>query len=305
MEHWYNWTQEEFILEFNEPCWIEPDYGWAIVKPNRLIYYSLGTSRTLFQPKPGLLSFIKKAKIITASKTISLRDSGEENYFHFYNDVLTKLFFLRKHGIDVHQYSIVVSGKLWDKPYFKYYLEHSTFLQSLTWVVQRDEYIHSQTTIFCKPLTNRKDLWSEVIQLVSPPISQRAERIFLTRSKKRLRFIENADEVEAALRNYGFRIVDADTLSLEEQIKLFSSASFLVGIHGAGLTNMVYREGNCSVLEIFPPPDLGYLPFHYILLASMKGFDYHAMIGEPGRIPYSGGFFLNIGNLEKELKMFL
>ena len=68
---------------------------------------------------------------------------------------------------------------------------------------------------------------------------------------------------------------------------------------------MVYRNANCRILEIFPPPDLGYLPYHYILLAGMKQFAYRAIIGKPGRASFSGGFYLDTESFEKELKEFL
>jgi hypothetical protein len=305
MRHWYDWQQEEFILAFDQTCIIEPDHGWAIVRPNKLIYYSLGVSRTPFQPKPEFIKFLLPKNILQLTKVISLRDSGEENYFHFYNDVLTKIFFLQKHGINVQQYSIIISAKLFNKHYFKYFLEHSEFLSSLNWVVQDKQYILASSSVFCKPLTHRKDLWLELLQWYKPPAYKEQQRVFLTRSKTRLRFIENVHELESVLRRYRFKIVDADDLTFEQQISLFASASLISGIHGAGLSNMIYRNGACRVLEVFPPPDLGYLPFHYIMLASMKGFAYRAIIGDPSRSRLSGGFHVDPDEFERELRILI
>ena len=145
MQHWYEWTQDEFILALNRPCWIEPEYGWALVEPNKLIYYSLGVSRTWFQKKPALLPFLRKKDSIRIPKAISLRDTGEENYFHFFNDVLGKIFFLKQNQIDVTAVPLIISKKLWDKPYFQYYLGCSAFLRSLKWHVQHREYIACDT----------------------------------------------------------------------------------------------------------------------------------------------------------------
>ncbi len=307
MMSWYDWTQEEFLLVLNKPCWIEPDYGWAIVEPNKLVYYSLGVSRTLFQKKPSVFRFLRKKNIVRVSKAISLRDTGEENYFHFYNDVINKLFFLEQHGIDVKGTSVIISKKLWDKNYFQFYYTNSNFLKSLTWIVQKEnQYIHCDSVIFCKPLTHRKDLWTSALTSIKElPTSSGNRKIFLTRSKTRLRFIENMEEIETIFIKLGFTVVDTDNLSLREQVALFSSTEFLVGIHGAGLTNMAFRKENCHVLELFPPPDLGYLPYHYIMLAKMSGFQYTAMIGETGRIKYSGGFYLNAEQFEKTMVSFI
>lgn len=299
MKAWMDWTLDEYLLEFKTDCWIEPKYGWAIVPPNKLIYESLAFSRTAHQRKPDLIKFSRRKEILVLDKAISLRDGGEENYFHFYNDILSKLFYLKEKGIDVTSYSIIVSRRLYDKPYFQYYIRNVEFLRSLVWVVQDVQYIQCKSVIFCKPMTHSASLWNAFVPRLSVP--ETSLRIFLTRNKSRLRFLENADEIEAVCKRHGIEMVDADNLSFEKQIALFAQASLIIGIHGAGLTNMIYRNGESQVMEIFPPPDLGYLPYHYILLAGMKKFRYRALIGGPGRIPYSGGFCLDVGQFEKEV----
>jgi hypothetical protein len=302
MKSWYDWEQDEFILFFDQKCWIEPKHGWAIVEPNKLVYFSLGVSRTWFQKKPEFFKFLIRKNSIQIKKAISLRDTGEENYFHFYNDVLSKLFFLREHGVNVCDYPVIVSERLWNKEYFQHYLQRSEFLQSLKWILQNDRYIQCESVIFCKALTHKKKLWRDIITPIMENVSTlKHRRIFLTRSRSRLRFIENMDEIEKVCRKHSFEIFDSDTLPFVEQISLFSQVKYLVGIHGAGLTNMVFRKGYCSVLELFPPPDLGYLPYHYIMLAKINDFQYNALVGEQGRVKYSGGFYLEKDKFEKML----
>ena len=304
MRNWFDWTQEEFILCFNKPCYIEPDQGWAIVSTNRLLYYSLGISRTWFMPKPSLLKFWNRKNVVSVPIAISLRDTGEENYFHFYNDVLTKLFFLRDNLIEVSKLPIIISKKLWDKPYFQYYLQHSRPFQSLHWLVQDKEYMWCQSAIFCKALTHRKDLLDQVF---SPFYSKSdlSKRVFITRNKGYLRHIENSDEVEKLFVQYGFEVVDSGSLSLPQQMDAFSNASVIAGIHGAGLVNLAFRNGSCKVFEIFSYPEDGYLPFHYILLAKMKGFFYQAIIGEKNERRFAEGFYVDPVRLESSLKKWI
>ena len=83
--------------------------------------------------------------------------------------------------------------------------------------------------------------------------------------------------------------MDFDVLSLPEQIHLLANSRYVIGIHGAGLTNMLFRGGRpLSLLEIYPPGD--YYPFHYVLMASQMGYTYDGMIGTPGEQIYSGSF---------------
>lgn len=302
MRQWYDWTQEEFLLHFRDRCLIEPDYGWAIVRPNRLLYYSLGVSRTWFQPKPSIWKLLRSKKMTRLARAVSLRDTGEQNYFHFFNDVLAKIFFLLSRNIDLGNRSMIINSQLWEKPYFRFYLEQSPLLRSLNWTVQQDEFIECDDVIFCKPLTHRRDLWEAILApFAGLNASIPLTRIYVTRGRSRLRFIENQEEIEAVCRSEGFQIVDADTLTPPEQVLLFSTAEIIAGIHGAGLTNMIFRNGRCRVLEIFPPPEAGYLPYHYIMLATMRGFAYDAVIGKPGG-KFSGGFYLDPEVFKKSLQ---
>jgi hypothetical protein len=303
MRKWNDWTQEEYVLQFEKPCYIEPDLGWAIVSKNHLLYYSLGISRTLFLPKPDLVKFRKKKNVITVKKAISLRDTGEENYFHFYNDVLTKLYFLEQVGIPIEQTPVIISKKLWNKEYFQYYLNHNTRMKALNWLLQDNEYIRSESTIFCKALTHRPDLYTRIFSSLRV-VSAAHKKIFLTRNKKRLRHISNEAEVRNVFMKYDFETVDADLLSIADQIKVFSGAAFIAGVHGAGLTNLMFRVGPCKVLEIFPYPDQDYLPFHYIMIAKLKGFSYNGLIGKKAG-KFADSFAVDVSELEAALRKFL
>jgi hypothetical protein len=307
MANWYEWTQEEFLLQFENPTVIEPDFGWALTDRNKLIYYSLGVSRTPFQKKPDAIKLLFSRKQFTdEKKVISLRDTGEENYFHFFNDVLSKIFFLRQNGIPVTAIPVVISKKVWQKPYCAFVIQHSDILRSLHWVVQDREYIRCAQVIFCKPLTLKKDLWDDIVDPVKRKIvSAQKRKIFVIRSKNRLRFIENSQQIEDSCRVAGFETVDCDMLTPEQQVSTFMGAEAIIGVHGAGLTNIAFSQRPIKVLEIFPPPDNGYLPYHYIMLSQLYGFKYHALIGEGGKQKYGGGFYLPLEQFTQALKEFL
>jgi hypothetical protein len=305
MQQWNKWTQEEYILIFKEKHIIEPRTGWAIVGRNKLLYFSIGISRTLFLAKPSFLAlFFKRKKITKVNSLISLRDTGEENYFHFFNDVLTKLYLLAENKIKISSYPLLVSKSLWDKPYFQFWLEQDHAFRNFNWVVQKeDEYIESNETVFCKALTHRPDLYTQIFSVYKLEQSVlKSKRIYLKRNPRRLRFVENVEAVESLVKKYDFEIVDTDELSAVEQVKLFSQAAFVIGIHGAGLTNLMFAQHPEKLIELFPPPDTGYLPFHYIMIASLKGMVYDALIGLRSGNKFSGGFLVNVIELEKLIK---
>jgi capsular polysaccharide biosynthesis protein len=84
-------------------------------------------------------------------------------------------------------------------------------------------------------------------------------------------------EVRQILERYNFEVYDAERLSLAEQMQLFSESRYIVGLHGAGLTNIIFRrDEELSLLEIFPPNNI---PPHYYWLASIYGHKYDAIAG--------------------------
>ncbi len=53
------------------------------------------------------------------------------------------------------------------------------------------------------------------------------------------------------LRDVGFETVDTGTMPLRDQIELFRQTEVLVAVHGAGLTNMMFRAGRpMTVIEL-------------------------------------------------------
>jgi hypothetical protein len=294
-------TEIEYILEYRKGCYIEPLNGWGISKNAKLINSSLGT-RPAYLKKPSWLKFYTKRKRAQhLPQAISLRDISERAYFHFYNDVIPKIPYLEQHGYDVTSIPIIVAERAFNKPFFQDLLAASPFFRSLNWVVQRDQYIYCDHIIFVKPPALDQVLYDTIADVFindQPAIEH--NKIFITRDKKRLRYIDNMEEVETVLAKHEFKVVDADRLTLPEQAVLFRNTRYLAAIHGAGLTNMVFRKDYImSMLEIFPPQPV--IPYHYAILAHKYDYKYQAMQGQPGKSKYSGGFVVDPQKLDHML----
>jgi capsular polysaccharide biosynthesis protein len=74
-------------------------------------------------------------------------------------------------------------------------------------------------------------------------------RFYLQRVGK-FRPITNEREVLEFFRKRGWGIVDAEQLTLARQIRLFSQAEIICAPHGAGLTNLLWCQPGCKVLEL-------------------------------------------------------
>ncbi|RDW67655.1 hypothetical protein BP6252_09051 [Coleophoma cylindrospora] len=72
--------------------------------------------------------------------------------------------------------------------------------------------------------------------------------------KRKIRNLEHlVSRAKARWPEATFQLIDLATLSLKEQITLMLSTSVLVGMHGAGLTNLLFLPASASIAEIQPP----------------------------------------------------
>ena len=77
-------------------------------------------------------------------------------------------------------------------------------------------------------------------------------RLYVSRGHaKRTRRVENESELLAVLEPLGFEVIDPGALSSADQVRAFAEAEYIVGPHGAGLTNLAFASPGAAVLELF------------------------------------------------------
>jgi capsular polysaccharide biosynthesis protein len=74
--------------------------------------------------------------------------------------------------------------------------------------------------------------------------------IYLARTDTKARQVLNEAELIARMAGLGFEIFVATTVSVAEQIRTFREAKFVVGAHGAGLTNVAFQQSGTVLLEL-------------------------------------------------------
>ena len=103
-----------------------------------------------------------------------------------------------------------------------------------------------------------------------------SRRIFISRDGAEKRRLINEAEVFAVAKAHGFEKHRLEEMSLENQIELFNDADMVMGMHGAGFTNLIHAR-NCDVFEIFPRARVK--PTFYFLGKSC-GHAYHYLCGD-------------------------
>jgi hypothetical protein len=79
-------------------------------------------------------------------------------------------------------------------------------------------------------------------------------RIYLTRTKRGVRCVENEDEVIELVKKYDFVPVVFEDLTIWEQISLMNRATHFISIHGAGFSNIMFMKPDAKVLELINLP---------------------------------------------------
>ena len=90
----------------------------------------------------------------------------------------------------------------------------------------------------------------------------------------------------------------SDSTSLRSDIEAFRSASLVVGVHGAGLANMVWcRPGKTVVVEIcYNDARQAPCPQIYYHMAASLGLEYYVSVGH-GNYASKNGVLANISDL--------
>lgn len=306
----------EFVHRVCEPAYIEPEFGYIITESGHLLTDPHFTT-VKFGNQPwryGLPSptehFQRLRKqsvnILHFPAVISLRFLWEWNYFHFYEDVLGKLARLDDVGLDL-DIPIVLGKYAHEVPFVRAILQQGKF-RNRNWIIpDQNTYIHADSILYgSAQRDNPRAKYDYILSRMQPPgpFPQGEARILLTRKKVRSRSIVNMEAVEELVARYDFQSIDTSDMTVVEQMDLFARTRFLIGIHGAGLINLIFRQG-CPLDMIELHSDT-YLTDDFSCLAQIYGHGWDDIGGmvEPGN-PQNANFHVPLKPLEEKITQML
>lgn len=114
-------------------------------------------------------------------------------------------------------------------------------------------------------------------RLIRPVANSTPAFLYIRRNGAVRRFV-NQDDVEEVFRARGFQVVTPETLSVQEQVELFSRARVIAGPTGAAIANLVFAPRGCRILVLAAINR--HWPFHYWLnMASAAGHELQYLFG--------------------------
>jgi len=294
---------QEYVYDYLEPCYIEPSHGYILTDQLFLVdksfsyYHMFDYTSTRMLWNVGISKIRKNAAIKRIETAVSLRDPNEGNYWHFYDDILSKLLIIDRLNLN-KDIPLLVGERLWKTRFFQSAIQRGT-LKNRNWMLHT-EIVRANRLIFCIKMSLQRenlDFALEALDFQPRQAMAPAKRVFLNRSKSRGRYLANLEEVIAVLQDFDFQVIDGDRLELQEQMELFAQARYVVGIHGAGLVNLIYRRNQeLNLLELFPP---NCLHPHYIWLCHTFGYGYDALVGNG--VEASESFVVDLNKLRTKV----
>ena len=289
----------ELVGRYDGRVVIEPTYGYALTRRGVVLEVSVANAdyarrpgwRHLWSLPPVVASLraVRRARRGPADHgcVVSVAAAWPDNYFHFYNDVLPQLVLLDAAGIDPGL-PVVVPARLAAQPFFRDACTRGSLARRRFVVLDRPVTADSLVVAAGRYAIGDGSKYLAAAQLLdlAPATVQRttgaaSRSIFLDRSEQRGRRLLNTDVILDIARRADFEIVDADDLDLAGQARLFASARRVVGIHGAGLTNILFAAGHdLDVVELCPPGVSGATDF--AAMCAAFGFGHRAVIGVDG-----------------------
>lgn len=238
---------------------------------------------------------------------VMIHDQWTLNYYHWMTQALPRLLLVLKvekqfilllpstHTLEFHIKSLKMLGVenfVSFEPIKNYYLVRN--LIYATHDIQIGDY--------------HDDLMIELSSLLRKAIlpKRKTTYLFIQRLSKSERKIVNEDDVLSTFIAWGFTLVSFETLSFEEQIEVAGTATILAGVHGAGLTNMLFMEKDSKIFELTTV--LNGEQYYYYTLSNALGHEYYYQKCKPemdGKSIQEANLFVDIETLNKNLALIM
>lgn len=302
----HKYFHDEYIKQFNGKFLIDPRSGFLIDQDGAIILDSVVFDH--YGIYPDKLKINKRDHTTQLSKVVLFDHYWSANYFHFYSDVIGKLFLIKEKAPHLKELPIIISEKISNSRAFKFFMQFDT-ISSFNWYVQKpDEIIEANEAYILQPMPYEKKYWDNIKSLVADytrPFEPN-KKIFINRPASTGRYISNFEELRPYIIAAGYEIEEMENKSLEEQIALFSSAAVVVSIHGAAMANLVFCDTRCKVLEVMA---VNHINSHYYWLSNILGMSkYDCLLGDElkvKRIFYpKGRFYLDPIRTKEQLEKF-
>lgn len=271
--------------------------GWVrIFRGDLRLEYATGLIysgiRPIFGSTDGLHSDIPPTRPVATfsgrvrkvDQAVVLSSRYEGSYYHFLFDCVPKLEIIDRAGIAATVPVIVTEG-LAGKTFFVEAIGLGLFGSRPVIVQGKEEVIAARELYVVRPdAYTERQLSFPAKRLGSIADLRARDRLYISRSGTpgTSRQIINEEDLVARLRELSFSVIDPGRMALADQIAYFARSSIIVGPHGAGLANILFRYGAPMALVEMINPTKKY-HHHFFQISTHCGYFYRATLNNAER----------------------
>lgn len=213
------------------------------------------------------------------------------NYYHWLTETVLRIWTVKE---SISDYTLLLPESFRTIRFVGQSLE-ALGVKNIRYVQEGIVQARSLTLVENKPYCNHYfpdaakqigNFFSDYVKGKGIKVQDFGDKIFVSRKKADRRKMMNEDDVSGMLSGYGFRSVDFEDFDFFQQVAILGKAKYLIGMHGAGLTNMLFMPQGGRVLE-FHREIYSRNEFHsdvYWKLASALGHQYYYQFCEPASL---------------------
>lgn len=268
----------------------------------------------------------EKASVLI-DKGIRVFGAGSANWYHWLVEILPAVFFSRYLPKEFDEHPLVVPKAAWDISQMRDSIELLRGNRAVRLIdstccmfkelVLIDKIVEEPFNLRCGYWPKPKDYSyhpaamqeyrQELIQKVGSASGSPDRRVYLARGNDRRSY--NQEELVDIASRYGFESVLTEQMSFREQVKMFSSARFIVGPSGAAFANAIFCREECRLLSWLLPECMGFCSFANICEALGMEIRYLASRAttpvESTFDVYSGSYEVDAAEFEASLRRML
>ena len=317
-----NFTPKDFHLFKNEIIKkINKSYVTKrknILSYNNSLFNRLGREILTDHTKMGVIPLKRKIKLITKKNNLSsieniyidkaswVIDEKSNRFFHWYTDTLSRIFNI----IDLtDEYPVLISESLLENNYIKNSLDN---LKINYLGYDLNKLLNVETLLIASHTAPTGNYNKELVKIISKQLSiednnnlkNEYKNIWISRNKGSYRRITNEKELSKVLKKFNFEIYYPENHTFKYNQNIFAKSKVIGGLHGAGLTNMMFMKKGGKVIEVRRKGDS--INNCYFSLASDLEHDYYYInaLSENNNL-FESDCYLDPNKLENLLKIII
>lgn len=230
-------------------------YLWTVItndfylfKDFERVYSSLTHQNHILERQDDLKNKLQLTKEIKGSYFLL---GGENNYWHLLIDYLPRLICLKE--INLNNTFILINEDILDKfQLFILKILDQMNLKNVKFIkINRINRLYKFENLFIPSRPSINFAYDFYDKIIGKFIDKKPlKNLYIKRGNVSNRKVINEIEVEKLLSKYNYEIIDCAKLSVDDQIKKFSSAKNIIIVHGASLANLLFAPDNINVVEI-------------------------------------------------------